>query len=460
MKVVLLGLAIGSLLSAQAAVTCYPVPDEFRSSLWEMQVDGKVNGVYSARTCDKPFEKYDFGGEYAFSGFEMDAPVTLRIRSLVARDLSQVRIRPASANLAVTKIDDSTLEVKLAKPCQFSLEPNGREHPLLVFANEPETDIPDFSNPKVKAFRGGGVIRAENNGRIELKEGETLYIAAGTVLQGGIFATGANIRICGRGVLDSSPWEWRKGPTGNVLELWKCRDLRVEDITIRGASHWTVVPTNCDGVKIRNIKLCGGRVQNDDGINPCNSRDVAISHCFIRTDDDCIALKGLNTSYGNCENISVKDCILWCDRARVTLLGHESRAPYMRNIRYENIDVVHFQIPVFLLEPGEEMKMENVHADGIRIECDYPERKNPIVVARPTVNMYMRTKVPGHVSDCSFENFTIIGKPASCFFRVEGKDENHLAQRVRFRNVRIFDKPLTPENGLQIGNFTKDVTNE
>ena len=89
------------------------------------------------------------------------------------------------------------------------------------------------------------------------------------------------IRICGRDVLDSSPWEWRKGPTGHVVQMLECQDVTVEDITIRGASHWTVVPTKCDGVTVRNVKLCGGRVQNDDGINPCNSRNVLIEDCLI-----------------------------------------------------------------------------------------------------------------------------------------------------------------------------------
>ena len=34
----------------------------------------------------------------------------------------------------------------------------------------------------------------------------------------------------------------------------------------------------------------------------------------------------------NVENITVENCILWCDRARIFLLGHESRAPFMRDI--------------------------------------------------------------------------------------------------------------------------------
>ena len=40
-------------------------------------------------------------------------------------------------------------------------------------------------------------------------------------------------------------------------------------------------------------------MRNDDGINPCNSQDVLITDCFIRGDDDCIALKGMNLQDDN-----------------------------------------------------------------------------------------------------------------------------------------------------------------
>ena len=440
------------------AATCYTVPDEYRSGLWEATVDGQANGVASARTCDPPFDKrYDFGGEYAFTSFEMDAPAKVTVHPKAARDMSKVRILPAGAPVTLRSLPDGALELSVARPCRFSVEPDGRRHPLLVFANPPERNMPDEKDPKVKAF-GPGVHLGGEKGRIELKDGETLYLKAGAFVKGGIRAHGKGIRICGRGVLDSSPWEWRKGPTGHVVEMWECQDVTVEDITIRGASHWTVVPTKCDGVTVRNVKLCGGRVQNDDGINPCNSRNVLIEDCFIRTDDDCIAAKGLKTDYGNCENVTVRNCVFWCDRARIMLLGHESRAPYMRNFLYENCDVVHFQMPVFLLEPGEEMRMENIRVKDFRINTDVPGRTCAIVSARPTVNRYMRTKVPGHIADCSFENMSVTGERADCRFLLDGRDETHKLKNVVISGATLYGAPVKAgDPSCRIGAFTENV---
>jgi hypothetical protein len=40
----------------------------------------------------------------------------------------------------------------------------------------------------------------------------------------------------------------------------------------------------------------------------------------------------LGSDNDNVEYITVENCLLWGDRARIFLLGHESRAPYMRHM--------------------------------------------------------------------------------------------------------------------------------
>ena len=57
--------------------------------------------------------------------------------------------------------------------------------------------------------------------------------------------------------------------------------------------------------------------------NPCNSQQIFIRDCFIRTDDDCIAMKGirLGSDNDNVEYITVENCLLWADRARVFSAG-------------------------------------------------------------------------------------------------------------------------------------------
>jgi polygalacturonase len=208
---------------------------------------------------------------------------------------------------------------------------------------------------------------------------------------------------------------------------------------------------------VRGVKLCGGRVQNDDGINPCNSQDVRITDCFIRTDDDCVALKGLDTgtSNDNVERITVENSTLWCDRARVFLLGHESRAPFMRGITLRNLDIIHFTMTAFLLEPGEDMRLEDVTVEDVRL---HGEGQGELIRLKPVVNQYMRTKVPGTIRNVRFRNVTLEGPPGAYRVQIFGADDQHDVRDVSFDHVTVLGAALTAgSDRLQSGNHVSGV---
>jgi polygalacturonase len=192
-------------------------------------------------------------------------------------------------------------------------------------------------------------------------------------------------------------------------------------------------------------------VQNDDGINPCNSQDVLITDCFIRSDDDCVAMKGLELRgpESNVERVTVENCTLWGDRARIFLLGHESRAPFMRAITLRNLDIIHFSMTPFLFEPGEEMRLEDMTVENIRI---HGEGQNELIRLKPVVNQYMRNKVPGYIRDVRFRNLTVSGKPGTYRVQIIGADEKHDVHGVAFDNVELSGEKLGADSArLQVG---------
>jgi polygalacturonase len=193
------------------------------------------------------------------------------------------------------------------------------------------------------------------------------------------------------------------------------------------------------------VKLCNSRVQNDDGINPCNSQDVLITDCFIRSDDDCVALKGLEFkgANNNVENITVENSILWCDRARIFLLGHESRAPFMRNVTLRNLDIIHFTMTPFLFEPGEDMRLENITIENVRI---HGEGQRELIRLKPVVNQYMRNKVPGFVRNVKFRNVEVSGQAGEYRVQLEGADAEHNVQGVSFENVTVLGGKLSHDS--------------
>ena len=440
---------------AAAKVVTYPAPaGETLSADYQVQAGGQKVDVYSARVLDPPFagKEWDFGGPYSFANFDFSESVTVRIVS--NRSLANVVIRPESFGIKPTLVDDNTLDMTLDRPRKFSVEPDGKKGPLLLFANPLETDAPKPDDKDVIYF-GPGVHKPE---KIVLESNQTLYLAGGAVVKAEVLAQGQNIRIRGRGILDGSDWEWRKGPIGNLIAIRNSTDVEVSDITLRGSSHWSIVPWNCRRVTIRNVKLCNSRVQNDDGINPCNSQDVLITDCFIRSDDDCVALKGLDFSgqNSNVERITVENSVLWCDRARIFLLGHESRAAYMRNITLRNLDIIHFTMTPFLFEPGEDMRLEDVTVENIRI---HGEGQREFIRLRPVVNQYMRKKVPGFVGNIRFKNIALDGQPGEYLVQIEGADAEHNVRDVTFENVSIAGSKLTKESApVRIGSHTQNVS--
>lgn len=440
-------------LPLPAEVVTYPAPaGETLSEEYQVWVEGKKVDVYTARVLDAPFagKEYDYGGPYAFASFDLKGAAEVRITS--RRSLRNAVIRPERPQFPSRFEGDNTQVLSLPGPVKFSFEPEGKKGPLLLFANPLEEDRPQPGDPNV-IYYGPGLHKP---GKLGLTNNQTLYLAGGAVVKGGVLAQGENIRVCGRGILDGSDWEWRKGPTPTVLSI-RGTNVEVTGITVRGASHWTIVPRDSRNVTIRNVKLCNSRVQNDDGINPCNSQDVRIADCFIRSDDDCVALKGLDLTgpNNNVERITVENCILWCDRARIFLLGHESRARYMRQITLRNLDIIHYTMTPFLFEPGEEMRLEDVLVEDVRI---HGEGQTDLIRLRPVVNQYMRTQVPGTIRNVRFRQVAVTGKPGAYRIQVDGPDPQHDVRGVTFDQVTILGNPITSSSvPVQIGKHADNI---
>lgn len=166
--------------SAYLLPSGYPVADDL-----EIAIDGRRAKAGRTRVAD-------------FVSCAIAGPVECSVT--FPEPPQRVTIRPASAGIE-PRVDGRTVAFMLDKPCKISVETPGR-NPLYVFANAPETDVPDRNDPAVRWFAAG---TAHEAGRIELRSGETLYIEPGAVVHGSVHARGAsNVRVCGHGIIDGS----------------------------------------------------------------------------------------------------------------------------------------------------------------------------------------------------------------------------------------------------------------
>jgi hypothetical protein len=430
---------------AVAEVTTWKAPEgEALSSTYRVWVNGTSIPVYTARGVH--------GGAYAFATFDFKGAVRVAITASSTSDLRRAVVRPAAARI-LTETEGDALIISLDAPRKLSIEPDGINNPLLLFANRPETNPPKQGDPGV-IFFGPGIHKPN---RIVLRSGETLYLAGGAVVKGAVIARQADhIRIRGRGILDGTDWPWTKGPAGHLIGIENCSDVTIEDVVLRGSFAWTLVPMRCKDVTIRNVKIVNSRVQNDDGINPCNSQNVLIEDCFVRTDDDCVALKGLqhlNAPDAPVRGITVRNCVFWCDRARIFLFAHESQAPAIEDLHYHDCDVIHYVMTPFLLEPGELMPIRNARFENFRIEGD---GEHDFITLRPTVNQYMRVKKPGSIKGIVFKNIIVTGNhQGAAQVVIQGASEANRVDDVLFDNVVCYGRNLNPHSdNVKIGAFT------
>ena len=135
-----------------------------------------------------------------------------------------------------------------------------------------------------------------------------------------------NVTFTGRGTIDGQGAAWwgeaelarqkKPGytlPRPNLIVLERCRNLRMENLTLQNSPKFHFVPTDCDGVVVSNVTITApAHAANTDAIDPSVCRNVLITHCYIDVGDDNVAIKSGRKIAGRefaSEDITVTDCV-------------------------------------------------------------------------------------------------------------------------------------------------------
>lgn len=123
-----------------------------------------------------------------------------------------------------------------------------------------------------------------------------------------------------------------------LLHLYACRRVLVEDVTLLNSPFWVIHPLFCQDLTVRGVHVFN-RGPNGDGCDPESCRDVLIEKCTFDTGDDCIAIKSGRNRDGRrwnrpSENIVVRDCLMKNGHGGV-VIGSEISGGY-RNLYVEN----------------------------------------------------------------------------------------------------------------------------
>ncbi len=388
----------------------------------------------------------------SFASFDLNHATKVSV--LCSDEIKDIKVLPTSRGIT-TEFSGRTVSFTVDKPGVLTLEVNGNWiKSLHLFVNPVEADAPNPNDPHVIYF-GPGIHHVQS---VQVTSGQTVYLASGAIVYGEsgpiensapIFdLRGSNIVLRGRGIIDGSlcPFHSR-----SILGVHGT-NIRVEGVILRDSSTWTMPVRKSDQVKISNVKVFGWR-GNSDGMDICNSREVEISDCFLRTFDDLIVLK-TDKGQGELRDVTVKRCVLWNEFAHALSLGAELREP-LTNVLFSDCDVIHDKGREWLLRVYncDSAPVQNVVFDDIRIE-----------EARRLMSLWIGTAIwsketeRGQIDDIMFKNIKSV-KPEidGSWVDLTGFDAGHAINHVQFQNVIVGNEALKTTD-VHSNAFVHDVT--
>ena len=224
----------------------------------------------------------------------------------------------------------------------------------------------------------------------------------------------------------------------SMIQPFGCRNILIEDVTIKDSPYWVVHPVYCDNVTVRGVTIVSNNL-NNDGCDPEFTTNGLVEDCVFNVGDDAVAIKagrdndawtwGVPT-----RNVIIRDCF-FNSKCNGLCIGSEMAAGvenvYMENVR---IGICHSGI-YFKSNLDRGGFIRNVHVRNvlcdtvrtafIRFETNYHGARGGF---HPTV----------------FENFLIedvVGKCSKeCGFYAVGI-ENYELNDITLRNVRMDNVP-------------------
>ena len=328
--------------------------------VYAVKVDETVGGKHNVKTVSMAY-------------FDFDGKVDVRVTSDVIKP-EDVKVRPLSYSIPA-EVTGNTFTFSLDRPRNLIVDVNGEIfNNLQLFANPIDANRP--TDKELKKLRKDKSYHYFAPGyhkfdMLNVKSGETVYVAGGAFLDGEIVVEGADkARVIGRGMVYP---ERKMG-----VRVSNSRNVEVEGI----------FTTQCavggsDSVKVENVKVMSYYGWGD-GFNVFASNNVTYRHIFARTSDDCTTIYATRKGYkGGCRNILTEDAVLWADVAHpfmvglhgsATEIGVDAPSDVITDIVYRDIDVVDMHEPqvdyqgVFAIVASDNNIVKDITFDNIRVE--------------------------------------------------------------------------------------------
>jgi hypothetical protein len=278
-------------------LTTYPGPPGIPASdQYAVTVEQGAGGQQGSFVYKSLARKLDTNrsADTSWTSFSFSGGVTVRVTKLTG-SATDCMVRPYSAAIA-TSFAGNVCTFTLSEPGNVSVEfqpeiHNPIAHPMLVFANPPEVDVPDPTDPNV-LYLGPGMHTL--GAGVPIQSNQTIYVAGGAWVNAAFLATGPvhNVAFKGRGVvsglfMDTGDQDLNKSQPGLIdIADQGSSNLLVEGITFVDAPRFNVRALGTN-TTIHNAKVicwwfsCDGLVAGNSSL---------IEDNLIKVNDDSIKL--------------------------------------------------------------------------------------------------------------------------------------------------------------------------
>lgn len=261
--------------------------------------------------------------------FSFQGPVTIEVMKKDSSAIGDCRVYPLTLKIPHRIEGGNKLVLSLEQPRKMYIEIEGMdEHPLFIFADPPEKDVPDVTDPGVELITTGmsakqvretinttsreiiyfekGIHRyGDQTGndypgyQLPVKSNKTYYIPGGAYIIGSFLGNNVNnTTIRGRGIISACGKERLAQAASipyNLIYLENGGDNQVlEGITFANPAHFCVLSRG--RLAARNLKMFGWWHQTD-GFG--GEHGSSLHDAFIKVNDDFVKVYRDNQRYSN-----------------------------------------------------------------------------------------------------------------------------------------------------------------
>jgi polygalacturonase len=454
---------------------------------------------YSLTANEKPVEVQVFT-HYHYATFDLSGKTELTLTD--GEPVQSCEISPRSRTIGC-RVKGNQVTFVLDKPGYVMLRINETEK-FFVFAEAPESIPADAVNilsygvdnsgqknqtaliqkamdetarsGKTLLFPKGiytaGQLRPGSNTHIHLVRGAILQSDQGNVTQYSsddkvktrkfIYIKDADrVKITGYGAINGNGAQLREkfgdDARMRLIMAVNSKNLTIEGVMLQDPGSWNTQILLCQDVVIRHVKLMNNtELSNTDGFDPDASKRVLIEDCFAYCSDDNVAIKTTNYGdyLGDVDDITVRGNVFLTKKSSLKV-GTETRAQTMRNILFENNDVLESDRGMALYD-SDGAFFENIRFINNRFERNYPDAKRAGFYFQ--INKRNEESKPGRIKnilvrDCIF--YSAFPKPS----RIEGLDSVHGVENITIDNLIIEGKMAkTPQDArVETNEFVRNL---